>query len=88
MRPFCVMPDEDSAEMSSLVHLPLENGNAAYVVCAYRRLSVVAPAEMTSGSVAGLPMVLVMPASPDDVVTVTPAATALSLKTWNRLRIE
>ena len=34
------------------------------------------PAEMTAGSVAGEPMVLVTPASPVDTVTVTPAATA------------
>jgi hypothetical protein len=41
---------------------------------------VVAPVEMTLGSVDGLPIVLVMPASPVDTVTVIPARTAWSLK--------
>ena len=39
---------------------------------------VVAPAEITAGSVAGEPIVLVGPASPEDTVTVTPAFTAAS----------
>jgi hypothetical protein len=46
-------------------------------------LFVVAPVEITSGSVAGLPMVEVMPASPEEQTTVTPAATAWSLNAWN-----
>ena len=48
---------------------------------------VVAPAEMTAGSVAGDPMVSVTPASPVDAVTVTPAATAASSASLIRSRL-
>ena len=41
---------------------------------------------MTLGS-GGAPMVLVIPASPDETVTVTPAATAASLKRVSALRM-
>src|SRR5580698_373922 len=44
----------------------------------YVRNVVDAPTLMTSGSVAGDPMVLVLPASPALTTTVTPAATAAS----------
>ena len=37
-----------------------------------------APTEMTFGSLAGEPIVLVEPASPDEATTTTPAATAAS----------
>ena len=46
-----------------------------------------APAEITFGSVAGEPMVLVTPASPLDTVTVTPALTAASLASLVRSRL-
>ena len=48
---------------------------------------VEAPAEITSGSVAGEPMVFVTPASPDDTVTVTPAAVAASSAILVRSRL-
>ena len=46
-----------------------------------------APAEMTFGSVAGEPMVLVDPASPEDTSTVTPALTASSSAILVRSRL-
>ena len=48
---------------------------------------VVAPAEITFGSVAGVPIVLVTPASPLETVTVTPAPTAASLAALIRSRL-
>jgi len=33
VRAYCVSPDDDSAEMLSLTHLPLLNAAAAYFVC-------------------------------------------------------
>ena len=39
---------------------------------------MVAPTEIRLGSVAGEPMVLAVPASPDDTLTTTPALTAAS----------
>ena len=48
------------------------------VNCVYARNVVVAPTLITLGSVAGEPIVLVMPASPELTTTVTPAATAAS----------
>ena len=41
---------------------------------------------MTFGS-GGEPIVLVIPASPEETVTVTPAATAASLKSVSALRV-
>ena len=41
---------------------------------------------MMFGSVAGLPIVLVVPASPEETVTVVPAATAMSLNSEMALR--
>src|SRR4051794_38899355 len=49
VRPFWVMPAEDSEEMLLLSQLPLPNLVArAYSVCSYSRESVVAPAEISS----------------------------------------
>src|SRR5258708_392714 len=45
---------------------------------AYQRKSVEAPTEITFGSVAGEPMLLNGPASPEETTTVTLAATAAS----------
>ena len=45
---------------------------------AYTRYVVLAPAEITAGSVLGEPWVDVGPASPDDTSTTVPAATAAS----------
>ncbi len=80
VRPAWVMPPEDSAEMVLFAQVPLANCAAAYPVCRYSCESVEAPAAITFGSVAGVPMVPLMPASPLDTVTVTPAAVAWSLK--------
>ena len=47
---------------------------------------VLAATEMMFGSVDGLPIVLVVPASPEETVTVVPAATAMSLNSEMALR--
>src|SRR3954471_10809830 len=74
VRPKFVKPEDDSAEMLLLTHLPLPKKLApACQVCAKSWLSVDAAAEMTSGSWESLPIVPVMPPSPVDSVIVTPA---------------
>ena len=73
--------------MLSLTHLPLEKLAAAYPVCCVEPV-VGGRADLDDLRVGGgEPMVLVMPASPEDAVTVTPAATAASLNAWSALRV-
>src|SRR5450756_2854306 len=60
----------------------------AYPVCAKKRKSVVAPTEITFGSLAGEPMVFVGPASPVETVIVTPAATAALSNSLSASRVK
>jgi len=81
VRPFWANPPEEIDEMLSSAKRPLPTPGTLmppYAVCRYPRNVVVAPTAMTLGSVAGDPMVLWVPASPEATTTVTPAATAAS----------
>ncbi len=76
-------PPDERLEMLLLSHVPfVAFGSVALmppnVSCSYARNVVEAPALITFGSVAGDPIVLVTPASPELTTTVTPAAIASS----------
>src|SRR3984957_11743160 len=80
VRPAPENPLEEMLEMLLSTICPFAPGTLTppSVTCSKARKVVVAPTLRTFGSVAGDPIVLVMPPSPLDATTVTPAATAAS----------